>query len=118
MTISTSDCKKTFSRRSILAGALGGIGWENLTRAEEVAQQIGKETPIARKDPLKITRLETFLVKPRWLFLKVHTNAGIIGLGKPILEGRVPAQIGKDHRACKVPRRPRQGLNGLRRQWC
>ena len=24
--------------------------------------------------------METFLVKPRWLFLKVHTNAGITGL--------------------------------------
>jgi galactonate dehydratase len=32
--------------------------------------------------------LETFLVKPRWLFLKVHTDAGIVGLGEPLLEGR------------------------------
>ena len=37
---------------------------------------------------MKITKLETFLVKPRWLFLKVHTNAGIVGLGEPIVEGR------------------------------
>src|SRR6266576_1362789 len=37
---------------------------------------------------LRVTRLETFLVKPRWLFLKVHTDAGIVGLGEPILEGR------------------------------
>ena len=36
----------------------------------------------------RITRLETLLVKPRWLFLKVHTNAGIVGLGEPIVEGR------------------------------
>jgi galactonate dehydratase len=35
-----------------------------------------------------VTRLETFLVKPRWLFLKVHTNVGLVGLGEPILEGR------------------------------
>ena len=28
------------------------------------------------------------MVKPRWLFLKVHTNAGIVGLGEPIVEGR------------------------------
>ena len=40
------------------------------------------------KRQLRITRLETFLVKPRWLFLKVHTDAGIVGLGEPILEGR------------------------------
>jgi galactonate dehydratase len=37
---------------------------------------------------MKITHLETFLVKPRWLFLKVHTDEGIVGLGEPILEGR------------------------------
>src|SRR3989442_983835 len=40
------------------------------------------------KTKLKITRLETFLVKPRWLFLRVHTDEGIVGLGEPILEGR------------------------------
>ena len=31
-------------------------------------------------DKLKITKVEPFLVKPRWLFLKIHTNAGIVGL--------------------------------------
>jgi len=37
---------------------------------------------------MRITKLETFLVKPRWLFLKIHTDEGLIGLGEPILEGR------------------------------
>jgi galactonate dehydratase len=37
---------------------------------------------------MKITKLETFFVRPRWLFLKVHTDEGIVGLGEPILEGR------------------------------
>lgn len=37
---------------------------------------------------MKITRLETFLVKPRWLFLKIHTDEGLVGLGEPITEGR------------------------------
>jgi galactonate dehydratase len=37
---------------------------------------------------MKITKLETFFVKPRWLFLKMHTDEGIVGLGEPILEGR------------------------------
>ena len=38
---------------------------------------------------MKITKLETILVKPRWLFLKIHTDEGIVGLGEPIVEGRV-----------------------------
>lgn len=37
---------------------------------------------------MKITKLETFLVKPRWLFLKIHTDEELVGLGEPILEGR------------------------------
>lgn len=37
---------------------------------------------------MKITRLETIFVKPRWLFLKMHTDEGIVGLGEPVVEGR------------------------------
>jgi galactonate dehydratase len=37
---------------------------------------------------MKITKLETFLVPPRWLFLKVETDEGIAGWGEPVLEGR------------------------------
>jgi galactonate dehydratase len=60
-------------------------------------------------EKIRITRLETILVKPRWIFLKVHTDAGITGLGEPLLEGRArtiataieeiaPYLIGKDAR--------------------
>ena len=37
---------------------------------------------------MKITRLETILVQPRWLFLKMHTDTGLIGYGEPVVEGR------------------------------
>jgi len=37
---------------------------------------------------MHITKLETFYVKPRWLFLKIHTDEGLVGLGEPIVEGR------------------------------
>jgi len=37
---------------------------------------------------MKITRLTTFLVPPRWLFLRIDTDAGICGWGEPIVEGR------------------------------
>ena len=36
---------------------------------------------------MKITALKTFLVPPRWLFLKVETDEGIAGWGEPVLEG-------------------------------
>ena len=37
---------------------------------------------------MKITALETFLVAPRWLFLRVATDDGITGWGEPVVEGR------------------------------
>ena len=37
---------------------------------------------------MRITRLETIHLKPRWLIVKVHTDRGLIGLGEPTLEGR------------------------------
>ena len=36
---------------------------------------------------MKITKLETFFVKPRWVFLKMHTDEGLTGWGEPIVEG-------------------------------
>lgn len=37
---------------------------------------------------MKITRLTTYLVPPRWVFLRVDTDEGIIGWGEPVIEGR------------------------------
>ena len=37
---------------------------------------------------MKITALKTYLVPPRWLFLKVETDEGISGWGEPVVEGR------------------------------
>lgn len=37
---------------------------------------------------MKITGIETFLVAPRWLFLKVSTDEGVSGWGEPVVEGR------------------------------
>ncbi|GHU78725.1 galactonate dehydratase [Clostridia bacterium] len=37
---------------------------------------------------MKITKLESFFVKPRWHFLKISTDEGISGWGEPIVEGR------------------------------
>ncbi len=87
-------------REAIAAGAIG---------VAAVAAAQPKDAPINPKGGLKVTKLETFLVQPRWLFLKVHTDAGIVGLGEPVVEGRAetvaaavkeiePYLVGKDPR--------------------
>jgi galactonate dehydratase len=101
---------ETPARRDVIAAAFGAVGLGALSAsAAEAQEQLNRNAPISPKDNLKITKLETILVKPRWLFLKIHTNAGIVGLGEPITEGRAltcaeavkeiePYLIGKDPR--------------------
>lgn len=40
---------------------------------------------------MKITKLETLIVPPRWCFLKIETDEGIAGWGEPVVEGRAHA---------------------------
>jgi len=95
------------SRRSVTAATLAGVGLPALE--PETQERIARNAPLSPKEKLTITKLETMLVKPRWLFLKIHTDAGIVGLGEPILEGRAktcaeavkevePYLVGKDPR--------------------
>jgi galactonate dehydratase len=112
-------------RRAFLTSAMGVAGASaaalaKLSGAEpygtvvdQVDRSAQRKQPVPAVgvgDKLKITKVETQLIKPRWLFLRVHTNAGLTGLGEPIVEGRartvaeaveelVPYLIGKDPRA-------------------
>lgn len=100
-----------FSRRSLLAAMFAGAG--SILAAEYDYTKTLTDTgsaPINPRSKIKITKLETIMVKPRWLFLKIHTDAGITGLGEPLVEGRAktvaaaveeisPYLVGKDPRA-------------------
>src|SRR5512136_3197319 len=46
-------------------------------RAEAAAR-----APLAPQDPLKITKLETFVLRNSWVFVKISTDAGIVGWGE------------------------------------
>lgn len=37
---------------------------------------------------MKITGYELFKVPPRWLFLKLETDEGLVGWGEPVIEGK------------------------------
>ena len=100
--------KTNISRRNALQSVLGLAG-AGLGMTLPEASYAQKPEPFRDYGKVKITKLETFLVKPRWIFLKIHTDAGVIGLGEPLLEGRAltiqtaikevePYLIGKDPR--------------------
>ena len=67
------------SRRSWLqtmlcgTGALFGLGSAN---------PITKEAPIDPKDKIKVSKIETFVLKNSWVFVKISTDAGITGWGE------------------------------------
>jgi galactonate dehydratase len=37
---------------------------------------------------MKVTKLTTYRLPPRWMFLKIETDDGIVGWGEPVIEGR------------------------------
>ena len=37
---------------------------------------------------MKITKLTTYRLPPRWMFVKIETDEGIVGWGEPVIEGR------------------------------
>jgi galactonate dehydratase len=69
------------SRRRWLRSLIGASGLAGLdsvfTAAPSSAAQIDP-----KKDNLKVTKLETFILKNSWVFVKISTNAGITGWGE------------------------------------
>src|SRR5688500_12978096 len=89
--------RRKFLQRVLPAATLAMVGRDSVepfaSAAEKPSlQPYASDLPRTQGQPpqfktkLRITKLETFLVKPRWLFLKVHTDEGIVGLGELILE--------------------------------
>lgn len=37
---------------------------------------------------MKITKVNTYLVRPRWCFVEIQTNEGFTGWGEPVIEGK------------------------------
>jgi len=69
---------------------------------------------------VKITKLTTYAVPPRWLFLKIETDDGIAGWGEPAVEGRaatVAAAVEElsDYLVGKDPRRIEDHWQVMRR---
>lgn len=88
---------KSTSRRSWLKKISAGMA--GLLVAEEaVMAKNYSGTPfndslalVGPKDPIKITRLEIIPVHScRTIFVKMHTDAGIVGIGEGTVEGRIP----------------------------
>lgn len=102
----------THSRRGLMKSM--GLGMAGLLAAERAlasAQPVNTaRAMVSPRDAIKITKLEIIPVNSlRTIFVKMHTDAGIIGIGEGTVEGRIatvmaairelePYLIGKDPR--------------------
>src|SRR5690242_9369847 len=90
--------KQNFSRRNWLqktAAAMAGVMITNQgiagNRSENDRQPFNPTLALAGpNDNIKITKLEIIPVHSlRTIFIKLHTDAGIIGIGEGTVEGRI-----------------------------
>ena len=61
--------------RSMLVGPAALVGLN-------AASSTAKAAPISPNDKIKVTKLETFVLKNSWVFVKISTDAGITGWGE------------------------------------
>ncbi|MFC2111725.1 galactonate dehydratase [Bacteroidota bacterium] len=116
----SSRSRRAFLKKAFASMAIGTAGFYSLSASYNKktpgtgymplpVQDLEEGLPDRYVDKFRITKMETFKVKPRFLFLKIHTDQGIVGLGEPITEGRAdtvatavkeiePYLIGKDPR--------------------
>ena len=71
----------TLSRRQMIHAGMASAGLALLGLPSDAQ---GQQRELARQLGLRITGMQTFLVAPRSIFVKVYTNQGITGLGVAI----------------------------------
>ena len=81
-----ASSRRAFLRKAFASIAVGSAAPVLLPAMTDPERDV--PLPGRKRKEIRITRLETFKVKPRYLFLKIHTDMGITGLGEPIVEGR------------------------------
>jgi len=90
-----------FSRRHWLKYLSAGMSGLLLSEQNAKASTFQTQSPfnpqlaqVAPRDSIKITKLEIIPVHTcRTIFVKLHTDAGIIGIGEGTVEGRIPTTM-------------------------
>jgi galactonate dehydratase len=75
--------RSRISRRTFLnrAALTTGLAWLNQI-SQQAAAQTGDDVPVSPQDAIKVTKIETFVLKNSWVFVKISTDAGITGWGE------------------------------------
>ena len=68
------------NRRSWLCGLTGGAGLFGLEATFNAQRTDAAQ--VGPKDQIKVTKVESFVLKNSWVFVKISTDAGIVGWGE------------------------------------
>lgn len=74
-----SASRRRFFKNSLATVVAGTAGIYSLEGATPLKPDDG---PISPNDNIKVTKLETFVLKNSWVFVKISTDAGITGWGE------------------------------------
>src|SRR5437763_16133358 len=82
--------RREMSRRRFLSRAAAAISSGSLlaalaqieASAQDAASANASKAIVPGRSPLKITKLETFIHRNSWVFVKISTDAGIVGWGE------------------------------------
>lgn len=70
--------RRKFVTRATVAAGLAGL----LEVNRQVEAGTGTRAPIPARESIKITKVETFILRNSWVFVKISTDAGITGWGE------------------------------------
>lgn len=73
--------RRSFLRNTIASVAAASVGITGL-RASNSKETFQATAPIDPNAKIKITKVETFVLKNSWVFIKISTDAGITGWGE------------------------------------
>jgi hypothetical protein len=86
--------REEMNRRSVIKGiiAMGAFGaLDSVFTAEpSAAAQIGPN------DKIKVSKIETFVLKNSWVFVKISTDAGIVAWGEMLKDDAKACAAGAD----------------------
>jgi galactonate dehydratase len=75
-----SNNRRKFLKNTIASVAAASVGVASLGASNSKSNF--KSGPIDPNDKIKITKVETFVLKSSWVFIKISTDAGITGWGE------------------------------------
>ena len=67
---------------AIAGGGIPYIDTERKTESSDISANRSDAAMIGPRDNIKVTKLETFVLKNSWVFVKISTDAGITGWGE------------------------------------